>query len=388
MTERLTPYELAAAAVMADLTVGVVIIAKLTPFAYLTTVLGAIPFAVLALRHRRHVVVVSFWIAVILTFLLAGFSSATQVLVMALFGGVSGRAAANGWGPLRTSLTAIAVGWTAVASLSVGVLAALPGFRALNLDAVEVQWQGTTRLLERVGLAGAAAWFDPLVRWGIDKWYMALPLAQLAFSVVVVLLVGRIGGPTVRRVDQSIRPDGGEAPHVRREDIDRILSADGFVALTGPNGAGKSTLLRAAAMSGSASLGRANGTTWIGQRPASQVLGARVVDDLVWGLEARPSPVAIGAALRTVGLSGFERRETDSLSGGEQQRLAIAAALLRKPSLVLSDETTAMLDPAGRASVRRALLSVARQGTGVVHATHLDDDIAIADANVNLDLSR
>ena len=72
---------------LADLAVLTVILARLTPFAGITTVIGSIPFAVLGLRHRNRVLAVAFFVGVVLTFLMARFSSATQVLVMPTFGG-------------------------------------------------------------------------------------------------------------------------------------------------------------------------------------------------------------------------------------------------------------------------------------------------------------
>ncbi len=382
MSKRLSPTELAAAAVMADLTVGIVVIAKLTPFAYLTTVLGGIPFAVLALRQRRQVVTVAFWIAVVLTFLLAGFSSATQVLVMAVFGAVSGRAYKAGWSKARTALTAVMVGWTVVSALSVGVLALFPGFRRLNLDVAATQWEGSSRVLTRIGLGPVARFLDPVVAWSIENWFIALPAAQLFFSIVVVLLIGRIGKPTVERVDRAVRT--GSGPRVPDHLIEAVVQATGLTILTGPNGAGKSTLLRAVSHSRPELLGSTGGVAWIGQRPDSQIVGARVRDDLVWGLEPIPGDAAIAATLASVGLDGFELRETDTLSGGEQQRLAVAAALMRSPRLLLSDETTAMLDPTGRAALRATLELVAEQGTAVVHATHLEDEFKLGTRRIEV----
>ncbi len=382
LSKRLSPSELTAAAVMADLAVGVVVIAKLTPFAYLTTVLGGIPFAVLALRHRSQVVTVAFWIAVVLTFLLAGFSSATQVLVMAVFGAVSGRAYKNGWGRGRTTLTAIAVGWTVVTTLTVGILLALPGLRRLNLEVAATQWEGTSRALTRIGLGGLADALDPTVTWSIENWYIALPAAQLFFSVVVVLLIGRIGKPTVQRVDRAVRR--GDPPAVEPSLVEKVLDRPGLTVLAGPNGAGKSTLLKAIADADTAALGQIGGVSWIGQRPDSQILGARVIDDLAWGLHPLPSPDEMTAVLERVGLTGFETRETDTLSGGEQQRLAMAAALLRTPSLILSDETTAMLDPQGRADLRLTLQSIAADGTRIVHASHLPEDLALSSRRIEV----
>ena len=115
------------------------------------------------------------------------------------------------------------------------------------------------------------------------------------------------------------------------------------------------------------------------QRPESQVLGVRARDDVVWGLPPSP-PRDVSALLARVGLAGFEERETAGLSGGELQRLAIAASLAREPRLLISDEATAMIDAPGRAEVVRLLESLAASGITVVHVTHREAEAAKADS--------
>lgn len=169
-----------------------------------------------------------------------------------------------------------------------------------------------------------------------------------------------------------------------------------FVVVVGPNGAGKSTLVRLLAgvapttgrvvRPGAVGLGRPGGTALVLQRPEAQVLGVRVAEDVVWGLP-ESEPVDVGSLLAEVGLDGYEEREVRTLSGGELQRLAVAAALARRPTLLLSDEATAMLDPEGR----RALIDVFRRivdhrGTTVVHVTHHEAERAVADRVIELAL--
>jgi energy-coupling factor transport system ATP-binding protein len=164
---------------------------------------------------------------------------------------------------------------------------------------------------------------------------------------------------------------------------DTLQDASGLTVTTGDNGTGKSTLLRAVAAR-RGDLGRVGGTAMIGQRPDAQVIGARVVDDLRWGLDPTPPGSEVDAVLARVGLGAHGERETSSLSGGELQRLALAAALLRRPALVLSDESTAMIDPEGRRQLIGLFRKLADEGVAVVHATHLDAEVAIADHRVEL----
>lgn len=364
---------------MADLAVGVVVVAKVTALSGLTTIIGAVPFAVLALRHRRRVVVVAFWIATILTFMVGGLGSAVSVVAMAVFGGAGGSAVRRGHGLLRRVASTAVWGWLLLSSATIAFLALLPGLRELNLDAARTQWTGTSRGAERIGLGALTDALDGPVRWSLDAWYFSIPLLQFFGAVVVAFVIGQVAKPTIERVSSSL-PDQ-VSPSVP---IHRIDGATGLTVVTGPNGSGKSTLLRSIATHHADRLGQPGGVRWIGQRPDTQVLGARVVDDLAWGRDPQPSAGEIDLVLRRVGLDGYHQRETSTLSGGELQRLAIAAALLGEPSLLLSDESTAMLDPAGRALVGALLSEIAASGTVVVHATHLAEDRARADHEIRM----
>jgi energy-coupling factor transporter ATP-binding protein EcfA2 len=111
-----------------------------------------------------------------------------------------------------------------------------------------------------------------------------------------------------------------------------------------------------------------------------------VEDDVAFGLENRGWPLGemrarVPAALAEVGLSGFERRRPTRLSGGEQQRLALAGVLAPRPSILVLDEPTANLDPAGTTAFfeRLAALREARAATMVVVEHRVDAAWPLAD---------
>lgn len=127
------------------------------------------------------------------------------------------------------------------------------------------------------------------------------------------------------------------------------MEAGEHIAVTGANGSGKTTLMLLLAgrqptsgsieRPGAVGLGRLGGTAVVMQHPETQVLGSRVADDVVW--DAARHPHDIDRLLDEVGLSGMAERDTGGLSGGELQRLAVAAALARRPALLIADETPA-----------------------------------------------
>jgi energy-coupling factor transport system ATP-binding protein len=147
------------------------------------------------------------------------------------------------------------------------------------------------------------------------------------------------------------------------------------VLLLGPSGAGKSTLLAALAGLLAKDSGEQQGTVEIDgldphkarervgivfQDPQAQLVMARAGDDVAFGLENRGVPreeiwPRVDEALARVGFRYGRDWATAALSGGEQQRLALAGALAPRPDLLLLDEPTANLDPAGAALVRHSV---------------------------------
>ena len=118
----------------------------------------------------------------------------------------------------------------------------------------------------------------------------------------------------------------------------------------------------------------------------------RAEDDVAFGLENRAWPAAemrarVPEALAEVGLAGFGRRRPNRLSGGEQQRLALAGVLAARPGILVLDEPTANLDPEGTASVFERLAGIrARRGATIVLVEHrVDAAWPLADRVLALD---
>ncbi|WP_026875095.1 ABC transporter ATP-binding protein [Jiangella gansuensis] len=158
--------------------------------------------------------------------------------------------------------------------------------------------------------------------------------------------------------------------------VDLEIAAGERLLLVGPSGAGKSTLLRgvaglldpqtAAEHEGEVLVdGRPAATTrdrvgMLFQDPEASLVMSRSGDDVAFGLENAGVPAKeiwprVDAALRQVGFGYGRDRPTTALSGGEQQRLALAGALVRQPAVLVLDEPTANLDPAGAATVLGAV---------------------------------
>ena len=159
-------------------------------------------------------------------------------------------------------------------------------------------------------------------------------------------------------------------------DLSLTLAPGAPTVLLGPNGSGKSTLIRLAIGLSAPTSGR---ITWGGrpipgerlatvfQRPVMlrRTAAANVAYAMVRADEKR-----VDELLERVGLGGLGDRPARRLSGGEQQRLALARALARDPELLCLDEPTASLDPAAAKAVEDIVCAVAASGVKIVMATH------------------
>ena len=127
------------------------------------------------------------------------------------------------------------------------------------------------------------------------------------------------------------------------------------------------------------------------QNPDNQFVGATVADDVAFGLENRQVPrdemqARIQQSLAAVDMAQLADAEPAMLSGGQKQRVAIAGILALEPKIIIVDEATSMLDPAGRQLVLRLLQQLrTQQKYTIISITHDPAEMAIADRVVVLD---
>lgn len=184
--------------------------------------------------------------------------------------------------------------------------------------------------------------------------------------------------------------------------VDLRVEPGEHVLVIGPSGSGKSTLLQAlsgviphavpAQVSGSI---RICGTdtqesdvpsvsrvlSVVAQNPSSSVCLPDVADEVAFPLENHAWPpssigAAVDAALELVGAAALIDRRSATLSGGETQRVALAAAIVTRPRVLVLDEPTSMLDPEGIASVRRAVDAASAHASTIVLVEHRLDEYA------------
>ncbi|GAA3256424.1 ABC transporter ATP-binding protein [Nonomuraea helvata] len=172
--------------------------------------------------------------------------------------------------------------------------------------------------------------------------------------------------------------------------LDLTVAGGQMLALTGPSGAGKSTLLNCIGLLESPTSGQilyegADITRFgkrAGRRFRRDVLGylfqsyalienATVAENLEIATTVRADRRSrCRDALERVGLAGRDKEKIHHLSGGEQQRVALARLLVKRPSLILADEPTAALDTANAAMVLDTLREMSDAGSAVIIATH------------------
>jgi ABC-type Fe3+/spermidine/putrescine transport system ATPase subunit len=187
-----------------------------------------------------------------------------------------------------------------------------------------------------------------------------------------------------KRFDHTVK---GEVYAVR--EVSLAVAEGELLTLLGPSGCGKSTTLRMIAGFEEPD----EGTILIGGRDVTHVLPNRrgigfvfqnyalfphltVFENVAYGLRVQGRDEAsigrsVGEVLELVGLARYERQQPHQLSGGEQQRVAVARAFVGRPKLLLADEPTGNLDGTTGKQVMDLLFELARaQGTTLLLITH------------------
>ena len=175
-----------------------------------------------------------------------------------------------------------------------------------------------------------------------------------------------------------------------------------FISILGANGSGKSTFAKHL----NSILLPTEGTVWIDgmdskddeklftirqtagmvfQNPDNQIIGQVVEEDVAFGPENMGIPTEqirerVDEALKTLGMMEYAKKSPNRLSGGQKQRVSIAGVLAMHPKCIVLDEPTAMLDPAGRKEVIRALRALNEvEGITIILITHYMEETVYSD---------
>ena len=189
-----------------------------------------------------------------------------------------------------------------------------------------------------------------------------------------------------------------EATQRAVNDVNLDIEAGDFVAVLGHNGSGKSTLAKQM----NALLIPSEGTMWVDdmdtakepelwkirqragmvfQNPDNQIIGTVVEEDVGFGPENMGVPTdeiwkRVDDSLRKTGMTAYRYQSPNKLSGGQKQRVAIAGVVAMRPSCIILDEPTAMLDPNGRKEVLKAVSELnKKENVTVVLITHYMEEV-------------
>ncbi|MGI6333082.1 MAG: energy-coupling factor transporter ATPase [Saccharofermentanales bacterium] len=205
----------------------------------------------------------------------------------------------------------------------------------------------------------------------------------------------------IKNVSYSYRQSGRE-PLVAVNQISLDIPRGGHMVILGRNGSGKSTLARlinaleqpsegtlvvddlpAAVEENIWEIRRRCGMVF--QNPDNQIIGTTVEEDVAFGPENLGFPPAdirraVDDALAVVGLEDMTQKAPHLLSGGQKQKLAIAGILAMRPSCLILDEATSMLDPLSRQEFMDLVCRLSRdEGLTVINITHNMEEVQLAD---------
>ena len=427
---RLTPVEVATAGALSGLAVTFGLIAAVTPvFQLLFQVATAVPLAMASLKLRPRASVAAFASTVLLAIAVGGFATAGRSFQAALIGLVIGHLHKKraSWAAVSAVAAGLGVIWGVGTGLAFWILADL---RTLGLESIRKSLDGLLTLIAHIphtgGLVEAG---HQLGQWFVDWWWVWIPITRFVGVAFLVLAARWLLGAILRRItldpgwdplldaptaaadsddeatassplpltltDAAFTYPGADHPAL--SGVTLTLERPEYTVVVGHNGSGKSTLALllagatpgAGTRTGGGMLGAVGGTALVGQRSELLVLGQNVAEDVTWGMSERDvAALDVEALLERVGLAGLADADPRSLSGGQLQRLALAGALARSPRLLISDESTAMIDRDGRADMLDLLASLPDAGIAVVHITHDPAEAARADRVITINGGR
>ena len=188
---------------------------------------------------------------------------------------------------------------------------------------------------------------------------------------------------------------------VALDGVNFSINAGEFVAIIGTNGSGKSTLAKhfnalllptegkifvtGLDTSDENNLWRIRKNVgMVFQNPDNEIVAAIVEDDVAFGCEnlgIEPNEIRrrVDFALDAVNMSAYKKFSPSKLSGGQKQRIAIAGVLAMQTKIIVFDEATAMLDPAGRREILETVQRLHAQGLTIIYITHFMEEAAVAD---------
>lgn len=204
------------------------------------------------------------------------------------------------------------------------------------------------------------------------------------------------------RHDYMVEAEDGLEEHYRAlDDISLEIRKGSFIAVLGHNGSGKSTFAKHLngflfPTQGSLTVNGIETTDtdhiWdlrknvamVFQNPDNQIIGSVVEEDTAFGPENLGVPshqiqFVVDEALTAVKMSDYAKHSPNRLSGGQKQRIAIAGVLAMKPTCIVLDEPTAMLDPSGRQEVLKTIKRLNQEGITIILITHYMEEAIEAD---------
>ena len=268
-------------------------------------------------------------------------------------------------------MLAYSLGGTVLAFIGMVALAAVPGVGLVPVSMLAA-------VLHNVGQLGVAA--------------MALQTPAVFINLgvlgVAACVTGGITGAVAEGALAGIEQADDTRPSVDCAALAANIVAGERIAFVGTNGSGKSTCALELAgllkdVNGHAMC--VQGTVGLAfQDPDNQIVAPIVRDDIAFGLENRGVPrdemrSEVLQALNELGIVELEQRDVATLSGGQKQRVAASGLVALTPSLMIFDETTAMLDETAREAVNDLIDHLCQRDVAVIQITQWLDEVARAD---------